>query len=509
MQQGTLMAKKSPLPFTLNTHTTYAPKKNTKPKHLVLFADKDGNILGNLNGDYLERATTLIKNAQFKGSLGETVSDFALAGDAPVISIIGTGEADKLGHNIAKVAKSTYSTLKGSKAGVILWGNRICQKHFAQFALALLNASYRFDAHKSKKDDKDALSTVDIIANRENMDYADALAHAAATFIGQSLTRDVANEAPNIMNPKELARLAKELGKTYANSTSVTVLGEKDMAKLGMGCFLAVSKGSEQEGQLVVIEYFGKSGKPKGKKAKLQDPIALVGKGITFDTGGISLKPAVGMDEMKFDMGGAAAMLGTIKAVCEAQLPLDIVVVLACAENMPSGRATRPGDIVKAMNGTSVEILNTDAEGRLVLCDALCYVQANYQAKTIIDAATLTGSCVIARGGVRSGLYSNDEDTLFALEQAGEQSGDLLWQMPLDDGYDAQLKSNIADVQNIGGREAGSVTAACFLQRFIKDGQAWAHLDIAGTAWHTGENKGATGRPVPMLMSYLTAQAEV
>lgn len=500
------MVAKSPLKPTLSTHSTYAPKKNAKPKHLVFFADKDGNILGNLDSQQLERAKNLIKNAHFKGGLGETVSDFALSGDAPVISVVGVGALNKLGTNIAKVAKSTYGALKASKAGVVLWGDHLCQKHFGQFALALLNASYRFDAHKSKKDDKDPITSIDIIANAPDMDYTDALAHAQATFIGQSLTRDVANEAPNICTPSHLTKIAKQLGKDHADKVSVQVLGEKDMAKLGMGCFLAVSKGSDEEGQLIVIEYFGKSGKAKNKKAKLDNPIALVGKGITFDTGGISLKPAAGMDEMKFDMGGAAAMLGTIKAVCQAQLPLDIVVVLACAENMPSGHASRPGDIVKAMNGMSVEILNTDAEGRLVLCDALCYVQENYQAKTIIDAATLTGACVIALGGVRSGLYSNDEDTLYALEQAGEQSGDLVWQLPLDDGYDAQLKSTIADVQNIGGREAGSVTAACFLQRFIKEGQAWAHLDIAGTAWLSGAEKGASGRPVPMLMSYLKSQ---
>lgn len=234
----------------------------------------------------------------------------------------------------------------------------------------------------------------------------------------------------------------------------------------------------------------------------------MVGKGITFDTGGISLKPSAGMEEMKYDMGGAAAMLGTIKAVCEARLPLDMVVILACAENMPSGKATRPSDIVTAMNGMSVEILNTDAEGRLVLCDALCYVQDNYKPRTIIDAATLTGACVIALGSVRSGLYTNDEDTLLALEEAGEYTGDLVWQMPLDDAYDEQLKSGFADVQNIGGREGGSITAACFLKRFIKEGQAWAHLDIAGTAWSGGDNKGASGRPVPMLMRYLVSQTD-
>ena len=208
------------------------------------------------------------------------------------------------------------------------------------------------------------------------------------------------------------------------------------------------------------------------------------------------------MDEMKFDMGGAASVLGTIKALCEARLEINVVGALACAENMPSGDATRPGDIVKAMNGKSVEILNTDAEGRLVLADTLCYVQ-RYQPKAIIDVATLTGACVVALGHVRSAVFSNDEDVLFELENASAQSGDLIWHMPLDDAYQPQIDSPIADIQNIGGKSAGAVTAACFLKRFIEDGQAWAHLDIAGTAWISGADKAATGRPVPLFMQYL------
>lgn len=495
--------------LNLTVLEVFSPKKTKSLPHLVLFADDKGVILGNaLPSDAAElaRAASLIKVSGFKGSVGEVVTDFGIDGGG-TISVVGVGSPDKLANQIQKLGKSAFGTIKNSKNAVILWGDVICQKHFGQFVNALLHAQYRFEPYKSKKADKYNLSAITFINNKDaKTDYEQALAIALATHAGQSLARDVANDAPNIMNPTAMVRVAEQLAKDYKDVISVNALGEKDMAKLGMGCFLAVSQGSDNEGRLIVIEYYGKSGKKKGK---LKNPIALVGKGITFDTGGISLKPAVGMEEMKYDMGGAAAMLGTIKAACEAKLPLDIVVVLACAENMPSGKASRPSDIVTAMNGMTVEILNTDAEGRLVLCDALCYVQENYQAKTIIDAATLTGACVIALGAVRSGLYANDEDTLFALEEAGEHTGDLVWQMPLDDAYDEQLKSTFADVQNIGGREGGSITAACFLKRFIKDGQAWAHLDIAGTAWvGGGDNKGASGRPVPLLMRYLVGQTQ-
>ncbi|UNU74173.1 leucyl aminopeptidase [Moraxella nasovis] len=484
--------------------------ESSTASHLVFFADKQGNILGNAadalaNTAHLERAQSLIKAANFKGDTNEVISDYALNSDNPAISVIGVGDTKNLVNNIKKLATTAYKTIKNSESAAIIWGDVICHKHFTWFSLALLNASYRFENHKSKKSDADTISTIAFINNKESEnDYQDALTQVQATFVGQSLARDVANEAPNVLSPSALANEAQKLAQDYSDKVRVTVLGEEQMKELGMGCFLAVSQGSDEEGKLVVIEYFGKTA--KSDSATLDNPIALVGKGITFDTGGISLKPAAGMEDMKYDMGGAAAMLGTTKAACEANLPLDMVTVLACAENMPSGHASRPGDIVTAMNGTTVEILNTDAEGRLVLCDALCYTQENYKPQVIIDSATLTGACVIALGSIRSAVYTNDEDTLFALESASDFTDDLVWQMPLDSAYDDQLKSTFADVQNIGGREAGSVTAACFLQRFIKDGQAWAHLDIAGTAWQS-DIKGASGRPVPLLMQYLKAQS--
>ena len=497
----------------LGVHAELTLKKATKNNPLptiVVYATDAGDVLGGFgDAEYLLRADSLIKQSNFKGGLGESVTDYAIhAKDFPVVTVVGVGKLEKLAGNIAKVAAATYTTIKNAPKAAILWGDTICHKHFTQFVLALLAAAYRFDHHKSKPADADAISEISIISNRDELSaYQTALDFALATGKGVSAARDLANEAPNVLSPSELAKKAKQLAKEYADKISVNVLGEKEMQKLGMGCFLAVSQGSDEEGKLAVIEYYGKTGRA-GKKARLSNPIALVGKGLTFDSGGISIKPSAGMEEMKFDMGGAASILGTVRAAAEANLAIDIVAVIACAENMPSARSARPGDVVTAMNGTSVEILNTDAEGRLVLCDALCYVQENYTPKAIIDTATLTGACVIALGSVRSGLYSNDEDTLFALEAASEFTNDLVWHMPLDDDYDAQINSKIADIQNIGGREAGSVTAACFLKRFIKDGQAWAHLDIAGTAWKGGSTNTATGRPVALLTQYLRSQVE-
>lgn len=499
--------------LSVSVQTEYTAKKATKNNPLptiIAYVTDDGTVLGGLgDAEYLTRAQDLISQSSFKGGLGESVTDYAIhAKELPVLTVIGVGKLDKLAGNIAKVAAATYTAIKNAPRAVILWGDTICHKHFAQFGLALLAASYRFDHHKAKAADSDAIKDITIISNRDELDaYQAALAFVLATAKGVSVARDVANEAPNVLTPSELAKKSKQLAKDYAEKISVSILGEKEMQKMGMGCFLAVSQGSDEEGKLAVIEYYGKTGRA-GKKSRLSNPIALVGKGLTFDTGGISLKPAAGMEEMKFDMGGAASILGTIKAIAEANLAIDVVAVLACAENMPSARATRPGDVVTAMNGMSVEVLNTDAEGRLVLCDALCYVQENYKPKAIIDTATLTGACVIALGSVRSGLYSNDEDLLFALESASEFTNDLVWHMPLDDSYNEQLNSKIADVQNIGGREAGSVTAACFLQRFIKENQAWAHLDIAGTAWKSGSTNSATGRPVALLAQYLRSQAD-
>ena len=539
------------------THTQKILKKEAKSKDdacLVVLVDDKKNILAeSVLTEYTTRIEQLIEVSHFKGTTCETVADYALAGDKkttkqnPVqLLLVGVGNTDKFNNTVLqKIANTIYSsTQKRVSSITVALGDALEENHFGQFALNLLAASYRFDKYKSEQATP-VLTDVYLLADES---LQPALAFAQSVFAGQSLTRDVANEPGNICFPAYMAEQAQELAKTYPDLLTVKVLGEDEMSALGMHCFLAVAQGSTKEGKLVLMEYRGKSefssdagttehttsnAKVSGLKAladKLPTkksaknasknsndnaqatnddaPIVLVGKGVTFDSGGISIKPGAAMDEMKFDMGGSASVLGTIKALCEARLPINVVGALACAENMPSGDATRPGDIVKAMNGKSVEILNTDAEGRLVLADTLCYVQ-RYQPKAIIDVATLTGACVVALGHVRSAVFSNDEDVLFDLENASNLSGDLIWHMPLDDEYQAQLDSPIADMQNIGGKGAGAVTAACFLSRFIEEGQAWAHLDIAGTAWNSGKDKAATGRPVPLFMQYLKNSAEM
>ena len=539
------------------THTQKILKKEAKSKDdacLVVLVDDKKNILAeSVLTEYTTRIEQLIEVSHFKGTTCETVADYALAGDKkttkqnPVqLLLVGVGNTDKFNNTVLqKIANTIYSsTQKRVSSITVALGDALEENHFGQFALNLLAASYRFDKYKSEQASP-VLTDVYLLADES---LQPALAFAQSVFAGQSLTRDVANEPGNICFPAYMAEQAQELAKTYPDLLTVKVLGEDEMAALGMHCFLAVAQGSTKEGKLVLMEYRGKSefssnagtteqttsnAKVSGLKAladKLPTkksaknasknsndnapaanddaPIVSVGKGVTFDSGGISIKPGAAMDEMKFDMGGSASVLGTIKALCEARLPINVVGALACAENMPSGDATRPGDIVKAMNGKSVEILNTDAEGRLVLADTLCYVQ-RYQPKAIIDVATLTGACVVALGHVRSAVFSNDEDVLFDLENASNLSGDLIWHMPLDDEYQAQLDSPIADMQNIGGKGAGAVTAACFLSRFIEEGQAWAHLDIAGTAWNSGKDKAATGRPVPLFMQYLKNSAEM
>ncbi|SNT71152.1 leucyl aminopeptidase [Psychrobacter sp. LV10R520-6] len=539
------------------THTQKILKKEAKNKDeacLVVLVDDKKNILAeSALSDYQARIEQLIEVSHFKGKACETVADYALAGDKkttkqnPVqLLLVGVGCCDKLNNTVLqKIANTIYqSTQKRVASITVALGDTLEEKQFGQFSLNLLAASYRFDKYKSEQTTP-VLTDIYLLADKS---LQPALDFAQSVFIGQNLTRDVANEPGNICFPAYMAEQAQDLAKAYPDLLKVTVLGEEEMSALGMGCFLAVSQGSTKEGQLVILEYQGKSkfsaqaankttnssakassglkvltDKLPSKKsaknaAKNSDdnaqisnddaPIVLVGKGVTFDSGGISIKPGAAMDEMKFDMGGSAAVLGTMKALCEARLPINVVGALACAENMPSGDATRPGDIVKAMNGKSVEILNTDAEGRLVLADTLCYIQ-RYQPKAIIDVATLTGACVVALGHVRSAVFSNDEDVLFELENASEQSGDLIWHMPMDDAYQSLLDSPIADMQNIGGKGAGAVTAACFLSRFVEDGQAWAHLDIAGTAWNSGKEKAATGRPVPLFMQYLKNCADM
>ena len=354
---------------------------------------------------------------------------------------------------------------------------------------------YQFNEYKTKnKPNRRQIKklVLTVPTRKELPDGELAAKHAMAIVKGIKLTRDLANRPANICTPVHLAEQAKNLGKLH-RSIKVTVLDEDDMAKLGMNTLLSVTRGSVEPAKLITLEY-------KGAKKEVK-PIVLVGKGVTFDTGGISIKPAAAMDEMKYDMCGAASVLGTLLAVAEIELPINVVGVIPTTENMPDGRATKPGDIIKSMSGQTVEILNTDAEGRLILCDALTYSE-RFHPQVVIDIATLTGACVIALGNHASGLLSNHNPLARDLLNAGESSGDRAWQLPLWEEYNKQLDSPFADMANIGGREAGTITAACFLSRFTEKFH-WAHLDIAGTAWTSGKNKGATGRPVPLLTQYL------
>jgi len=354
---------------------------------------------------------------------------------------------------------------------------------------------YEFNEFKSKKtrEKKSLRKLVLTVPSRRELPTGDAaISEGQGIAKGARLTRDLANRPSNVCTPSHLATQAQQLAKTYKD-IKVKVLEQDEMRKLGMNSLLSVSAGSAEPPKLITLEYHN------GKKDK--KPIVIVGKGVTFDTGGISIKPSQAMDEMKFDMCGAAAVLGVMCAVAELGLPVNIVGVIPTVENMPSGTATKPGDIFTTLSGQTVEVLNTDAEGRLILCDALTYSE-RFHPDVVIDIATLTGACVIALGKVATGLLGNHSPLINDLLAAGEYSGDRAWQLPLWDEYQPLLDSPFADMANIGGREGGTITAACFLSRFTRK-YRWAHLDIAGTAWLSGLNKGATGRPVRLLMQYI------
>ncbi|ACA85369.1 MULTISPECIES: leucyl aminopeptidase [Shewanella] len=364
------------------------------------------------------------------------------------------------------------------------------------------NSLYSFDALKTSKDEtrRPLRKLVFNVPTRRELTVGErAIDHGMAVSAGMQLCRDVANMPPNICNPAYLASQARQISETCEELT-VTTVGEEQMAKLGMNSYLAVGRGSDNESVMTVMEY-------KGAVDSTEKPIVLVGKGLTFDSGGISLKPGEAMDEMKYDMGGAAGVIGAMKALCEMKLPINVIGILAGCENMPSSNAYRPGDILTTMSGQTVEVLNTDAEGRLVLCDVLTYVE-RFDPELVIDTATLTGACVIALGKHASGLFSGHNPLAHEMLNAGEQSGDRAWRMPLWDEYQEHLESPFADMTNLGGRAAGSITAACFLSRFTKK-YNWAHLDVAGTAWNSGANKGSTGRPVPLLTQFLINRAGV
>jgi len=392
------------------------------------------------------------------------------------------------GTGTAEVTFPLSTTVKGRDVGWMA----------EQVVLAVKDGTYRFDRMKSKKADaKKALRKCTIaVANKSDVSAAErGVARGDAIGEGIALAKDLGNLPGNVCTPTYLAEQAQELAKRHGMKAEI--LERKDMERLGMGSFLSVAQGSVQPPKLIVLEYRG------GEKNAA--PVALVGKGITFDTGGISLKPGAEMDEMKFDMCGAASVLGTLRAVALMRLPINVVGVIPATENMPDGNAIKPGDIVTTMSGQTVEILNTDAEGRLILCDALTYVE-KFKPAAVIDIATLTGAMVISLGHVATGMFSNSDTLAREVIDAGTSSWDRAWHMPMWDDYQDMLKSNFADFPNIGTRAGGSITAACFLSRFTK-AYPWAHLDIAGTAWKSGAEKGATGRPVALLSHFLAKRA--
>ena len=452
--------------------------------------------------------SAVLKRGDLAGKPGQTLLLHNLPGlKAERVLLVGSGKDEALGDRAwRKLVASVAGVLKGlNGADAVLALDDIAvsnrDAHYGKYRLlaeTLQDGEYVFDRFKSQKVEPRALKKVTLLADKAGQaDVERAVKHASAIATGMAFTRDLGNLPPNLCHPSFLAEQAKDLGKAH-KALKVEVLDEKKIKDLGMGAFYAVGQGSDQPPRLIVLNYQG------GKKA--DKPFVLVGKGITFDTGGISLKPGAGMDEMKYDMCGAASVMGTLRAVLELQLPINLVCLLACAENMPSGGATRPGDIVTTMSGQTVEILNTDAEGRLVLCDTLTYAE-RFKPQAVIDIATLTGACIVALGSHTSGLMGNNDDLVGQLLDAGKRADDRAWQLPLFDEYQEQLDSPFADMGNIGGPKAGTITAGCFLSRFAK-AYNWAHMDIAGTAWVSGgKDKGATGRPVPLLTQYLLDRA--
>lgn len=408
-----------------------------------------------------------------------------------VLAGVGTGSArDVRSAILAAVASVKSPSLKKL---LVCFAMPAREEAMRAVVMAVADTTYAYTFTKSKPEAR-TLNKV-LVAASNASEVKQSFDHAAGVLPGIELAKEWANRPANHATPTLLAQAAQELAKLP--KITCEVLGPKEVAKLGMGAFMAVAQGSDQPLRFVILRYNG--------AAKSQAPTVLVGKGITFDCGGISIKPAPEMDEMKFDMSGAASVLGVFRALAAIKPAINVVGLIPACENLINGRAVKPGDVVTSMSGQTIEILNTDAEGRLVLCDALTYAE-RFDPIAVVDIATLTGACVIALGGVRSGLFASREDLGAALFAAGEAAQDLCWRMPLDEDYAEGLKTGFADVANVAGRAGGSITAAKFLQRFT-DKFAWAHLDIAGTAWKSGAAKGATGRPVGLLVEYLVSVA--
>ena len=407
---------------------------------------------------------------------------------------------------VVNIDKDDYASIQKLAAKAASWSKEqsslnidlsklpeiLAQKWVQAFTIAVGEAVYCFD--KFKKDSKPVL--LEKINYQSVHPINNHLSKAEAIIYGMNICKDLGNAPGNICTPAYLASSAAKIANDLG--ASARIINETEIQEMGMNALLSVAQGSTAGAYLIELQYHGASNNE-------DKPVVLVGKGITFDSGGISLKPGAAMDEMKFDMCGAASVIGTFAAAVKLKLPLNLVAIIPTCENMPSGNAVKPGDIVQAMNGLNIEVLNTDAEGRLILCDALTYAE-RFQPKAVIDVATLTGACIIALGHVAQGVLGNNQQLIDQLLQAADSINDKTWQLPLFEEYKEQLKSNFADLQNIGGRPAGTITAAAFLSYFTES-YSWAHLDIAGTAWNSGNNKGATGRPVPLLLEYLIQQS--
>ncbi len=453
--------------------------------------------------DYLN---AILKSGDMEGKLASTLLLHRVPNVASDrVLLVGLGKANELDERAYR--KAVAASIKAlSHGGVETAGSFLAEltvkKHNAHWKVAQIveiasDCSYRFDHYKSKKPEHKGITKLVINVDKADTDAAElGLKQGSALANGVSFAKDLGNLQPNICTPTYLAEQAQALALTHG--IKVQVLEREEMEKLGMGSFLGVAQGSVQPPKLIVMHHNG------GKKN--QKPVVLVGKGITFDTGGISLKPGAEMDEMKYDMCGAASVLGTFKAIAEMNLAINVIGVIPTCENMPDGNAIRPGDVLTSMSGLTIEVLNTDAEGRLILCDALTYAE-RFEPDAVVDIATLTGACVIALGHHATGLFSNKDSLAAELLKAGEAAQDRAWHMPMWDDYQPQLDTNFADMANIGGRAGGSITAACFLSRFAKK-YDWAHLDVAGTAWKSGKEKGGTGRPVPLLTQFLMSRVK-
>ncbi len=486
-----------------------APEKQTNACLVVALhsGKKLTGICAKLNEQSEKAISRAIKRDDVKSDIGQSLmlhelkniaSDRVLLAGAGVANDASRAQYRKYCATIASAVKASGANLVivHLEKSVFVEGETPAW-HAQHLAQQLIESTYEFTLHSKKKKSAAKIKKCIIVVGKSDVRACtNAVKTGVAVANGQALARDLGNLAPNICTPVYLAKQAQDLAKATPKLTTKT-LTEAQMAKLGMGAFLSVSRGSRQEARLICMEYKGGDKKKK--------PIVLLGKGVTFDTGGISIKSSAAMDEMKFDMCGAASVFGAMKAICELLPKCNVIGVVAAAENMPDGDASRPGDVVTTMSGQTVEILNTDAEGRLVLCDSLTYIE-RYKPAAVVDIATLTGACVVALGKVSSAIMSNDDALANTLYNCGQSTGDLAWQLPLWDEYQTQLDSNFADMGNIGGSPAGAITAGCFLSRFAKN-YKWAHLDIAGVAWKGGSEKGATGRPVPLLMDFVLNNA--